>query len=634
MKISYLQVAAMLVGLAIMGCSSTTSDRESSSDVVIQNQPKITVKKKEQLAAVGSGKEVKTLSQPEVQAKPKVTVESSRQHAMQDAVRSKLQPLQKDSAVAAAPVARLAEKKAGGVMPLARLSPSAAAPMGFANGVPPQWRAPSEELDRENYQHFDDNPLKLVSEHPVSTFSIDVDTGSYTNTRRIIKSGQLPRHDAVRVEEFINYFHYNYPAPRSLKVPFNVVTELGPTPWSSNTRLLQIGIKGYEVPKQNLPPANLVFLIDVSGSMQSANKLGLLVNSLKLLTSQLRAEDRISIVVYAGASGVILEPVSGQEKQKILAALDSLSAGGSTNGAAGIRAAYNMAEQGFIKNGINRVILATDGDFNVGTVNFDTLKNMVADKRKSGVSLTTLGFGAGNYNDKLMEQLADVGNGNYAYIDTLQEAQKVLVDEMGSTLKTIAKDVKIQIEFNPSVVSEYRLIGYENRALKREDFNNDKVDAGDIGAGHTVTALYEITLANSGVQHVDPLRYQPSKKSAVVGEHNEIAYLRLRYKQPNSDSSKLIERPIKLDEMKASLAATSGRYRFVASVAAFGQVLRGGKYTGKYDCADVLKLARQSRGKDEFGYRSEFIQLVNLASTLAQPVAHNEQAEHEIRKVE
>jgi Ca-activated chloride channel family protein len=339
----------------------------------------------------------------------------------------------------------------------------------------------------------------------------------------------------------------------------------------------------------------------------------------------LRAQDRISIVVYAGASGVVLEPVSGQEKQKIMAALNSLTAGGRTNGAAGIRDAYAMAEQAFMTGGINRVILATDGDFNVGTVNFEALKNLVAQKRKSGVSLTTLGFGAGNYNDKLMEQLADVGNGNYAYIDTLQEAQKVLVDEMGSTLKTIAKDVKIQIEFNPAVVSEYRLIGYENRALRREDFNNDKIDAGEIGAGHTVTALYEITLANSQAQHIDPLRYQAV--SPVRGDEagSEIAFLRLRYKQPNGEVSKLIERPIKQQEMKSAMASTSTQYQFAASVAAFGQLLRGGRYTGKFAYTDVLQLARQSRGKDRFGYRSEFIQVVNLASTLAQPVAQTSQ---------
>ena len=613
-----LQMTTVALVLALAACSSATTEQE-----IVPAEPQQTP-----ATATSSVTDEKETGQLNVQVKPKSSSADLSVAQAQDTAGSARQVRRKDD------MARMElEKKVEGRVLQERLSPSAAAPnVAMYAGDPLQkraaieeWRAPSEPLDRENYQHFDDNPLKLVAEHPVSTFSIDVDTGSYTNARRIIKSGQMPRHDAVRVEEFINYFNYDYPSPRSIKVPFNVITEVGPTPWSQSTRLLHIGIKGYEVPKASLPPANLVFLIDVSGSMQSADKLGLLKNSLKLLTRQLRAQDRISIVVYAGASGVVLEPVSGQEKQKIRAALDSLTAGGRTNGAAGIRDAYAMAEQAFIKDGINRVILATDGDFNVGTVNFDALKNLVAEKRQSGVSLTTLGFGSGNYNDKLMEQLADVGNGNYAYIDTLQEAQKVLVDEMGSTLKTIAKDVKIQIEFNPAVVSEYRLIGYENRALRREDFNNDKIDAGEIGAGHTVTAIYEITMTNSKAQHIDPLRYQAANKSKAASEnaHNEIAFLRLRYKQPQGDTSRLIERPIKQEAIKAELASTSGQYRFAASVAAFGQLLRGGKYTGQYSYADVLQLARQARGKDLFGYRSEFIQVVNLASSLAQPVARN-----------
>lgn len=486
-----------------------------------------------------------------------------------------------------------------------------------ATGVPDQWRAASEPLDRENYDHYKTNPVKLVAEEPVSTFSIDVDTGSYTNVRRILNSGRLPPKDAVRVEEFINYFGYEYPAPKSMKVPFNVITEVGPSPWSAHSHLLHIGIKGYELAREQLPPANLVFLIDVSGSMQADNKLGLLKNSLKLLTQKLRSQDHISIVVYAGASGVILEPTSGNNKYQIMAALDSLSAGGSTNGAAGIRAAYAMAESVYIKDGINRVLLATDGDFNVGTVNFDALKNLVEEKRQSGVFLTTLGFGDGNYNDKLMEQLADVGNGNYAYIDTLKEAQKVLVDEMGSTLKTIAKDVKIQIEFNPAVVAEYRLLGYENRALRREDFNNDKIDAGEIGAGHTVTALYEIVLTNSEAKLIDPLRYSLDKPVKNGDKNSEIAFLRLRYKQPDRDSSQLIESAINSTQVAKTMTATSVQYQFAASVAGFGQLLRGGEYTHQYSFNDVLQLARQAKGSDPFGYRSEFIQLVNLAATLS-----------------
>ena len=477
-------------------------------------------------------------------------------------------------------------------------------------------RYPLESLDRERYAHLDDNSIKLVSEHPVSTFSIDVDTGSYSNVRRMVREGRLPPKDAVRVEELINYFDYAYRAPRNKKQPFNVVTEMGPTPWNSDTRLLHIGIKGYDIAQNQLPPANLVFLVDVSGSMRSANKIGLLKSSLKLLTKKLRAEDRISIVVYAGASGVVLEPTSGNDKAKIMSALDSLTAGGSTNGAAGIRLAYQMAQQGFMPKGINRVLLATDGDFNVGTVNFEALKNLVEQKRKSGVTLTTLGFGSGNYNDHLMEQLADVGNGNYAYIDTLSEAQKVLINQMSSTFKTIAKDVKIQIEFNPNVVAEYRLIGYENRLLNREDFNNDKIDAGEIGAGHTVTALYEIVLVGGQGARIDPLRYGHKASTKKTGS-NEVAFLKLRYKMPKGNKSTLVTYPINKNSGVSKLAKTSDQFRFSASVAGFGQLLKGGKHTGELKYQDVLQLARGARGDDPFGYRSEFINLVNLTQSIA-----------------
>lgn len=476
-------------------------------------------------------------------------------------------------------------------------------------------RAPSEPLNRENYAHFDNHPIKRASEHPVSTFSVDVDTGSYSNVRRILNAGRLPQQDAVRVEEMINYFAYDYPLPDKEEIPFRVTTEMAPTPWNKQTYLLHIGLKGFELPRQDLPPSNLVFLIDVSGSMQSADKLALLKSSLKLLTKQLRKDDRISLVVYAGASSVVLEPTSGKQKAKIMAALDGLNAGGSTNGAAGIRLAYAMAEQARIKNGINRVLLATDGDFNVGTVNFEALKDLIETKRKSGITLTTLGFGTGNYNDHLMEQLADSGNGNYAYIDTLKEANKVLVTEMASTFKTIAKDVKIQIEFNPLVVAEYRLIGYENRALRREDFNNDKIDAGDIGAGHTVTALYEIALTQSSGQRINDLRY--GENVTTDAQHsNELAFLRLRYKEPQGDKSRLMEWPLLRKDMLNSLAKTSDRFRFSAAVAAFGQRLRNGQYLEEYDYDDILQLARNARGKDHYGYRGEFLTLVGLAQSL------------------
>jgi len=476
-------------------------------------------------------------------------------------------------------------------------------------------RAPGEPTDREQYAHQDDNPVKRAVEQPVSTFSIDVDTGSYANVRRFLNEGRLPPHDAVRVEEMLNYFDYDYPLPDSRQPPFRVSTELAPTPWNPRTRLLAIGVKGYDVPKTRLPPANLVFLIDVSGSMESPDKIGLLKPALKLLVRQLRPEDKVAIAVYAGAAGMVLEPTPGSQKAKIEVALDRLSAGGSTNGGAGIQLAYNLARDGFVKDGVNRVILATDGDFNVGTVNFEALKNLVENQRKSGVALTTLGFGTGNYNDRLMEQLADAGNGNYAYIDTLQEANKTLVEQMSATLLTIAKDVKIQIEFNPALVEEYRLIGYENRVLRRDDFSNDAVDAGDIGAGHTVTALYEIALKGSGGSLTEPLRYgKPAENAESRGD--EIAFLRLRYKQPDADVSQLLEWPIRQDQVIQEGSAASERFRFAAAVAGFGQLLRGGRYTGSFSYDEVLTLARDARGADPYGYRGEFLTLVGLARSL------------------
>jgi len=479
-----------------------------------------------------------------------------------------------------------------------------------------QIRSASVALDRERYHPFDENPVKQVTSQPVSTFSIDVDTGAYANVRRFLNRGDLPRENAVRVEELINYFNYDYPQPET-EQPFSVTTELSTTPWNPNTLLLHVGVQGKDIAKQALPPANLVFLVDVSGSMHSANKLALLKTSLKLLSKQLRRQDNISIVVYAGASGCVLAPTPGDQTAAIGQALDQLTAGGSTNGAAGIRLAYQMAQQGFVKGGINRVILATDGDFNVGTTNFESLIDLVEKKRKGGISLTTLGFGMGNYNDRLMEQIADAGNGNYAYIDTINEAQKVLVDEMSSTLKTIAKDVKIQIEFNPSSVAEYRLVGYENRLLKREDFNNDKIDAGEIGAGHSVTALYELSLVGSKGNLYDPLRYGEDSRLQKSIKNNELAFLRLRYKKPHGDKSSLIEQAINRQTLQTDLAKTSDRFRFSASVAAFGQQLRGADYLNDFDYKDILTLARHSRGKDPFGYRGEFVKLVNLARSLS-----------------
>ncbi len=481
-------------------------------------------------------------------------------------------------------------------------------------------RAASEPRDRENYAHFEDNQTRRVMEHPVSTFSIDVDTGSYANVRRMLNAGRLPARDAVRTEELVNYFSYDYPAHNNRDEPFALYREIAPSPWNENTYLLHLGIRGYDLAETSLPASNLVFLVDVSGSMQSANKLELLKSSLKLLTRQLDADDRVSIVVYAGASGVVLEPTPGNQRARIIASLESLQAGGSTNGAAGIRLAYAMAEQGFIKGGINRVLLATDGDFNVGTSNIEQLKDLVAEKRKTGISLSALGFGTGNYNDYLMEQIADTGNGNYAYIDTLNEAQKVLVDEMNSTLFTIAKDVKIQLEFNPALVSEYRLVGYENRVLNREDFNNDKVDAGEIGAGHTVTALYEISLVPGKGKLIDPLRYQQEKLPGATTD--ELAFLRIRYKEPDSETSKLLEWALDKKEIIADIEKTSTDFRFASAVASFAQELRGGRNIGAFSYPQVYQLAKGALGEDSFGYRSEFIQMVKLAGSISTPGRH------------
>jgi Ca-activated chloride channel family protein len=468
--------------------------------------------------------------------------------------------------------------------------------------------------DRENYAHFEDGSVLRVAEAPVSTFSIDVDTGSYSNVRRFLRDGVLPRQDAVRVEELINYFDYAYAAPRDRGRPFSVHTELAPAPWNPKTHLLRIGLQGWQ-PSGALPPSNLVFLVDVSGSMQSPDKLPLVKSSLKLLVNELSARDSIALVVYAGATGVALEPTPGDRKAQIRAAIDRLEAGGSTNGAAGIELAYAMAAQGHIKGGINRVLLATDGDFNVGTVDFEQLKDLVEDKRKSGVALSTLGFGTGNYNDHLMEQLADAGNGNYTYVDGLTEARRALVPMRAATLQTIAKDVKIQVEFNPAAVSEYRLIGYENRALKREDFNNDAIDAGEIGAGHSVTALYEVALRGSGGERIEALRYGAGE--GKVAGSAEIAWLKLRYKAPDGDTSQLIERAITRSDLARSLDAASESLRFAAAVSGFGQVLRGGRYTGTWGYDDVLRLARASRGADEQGWKGEFVQLVELARGLS-----------------
>jgi Ca-activated chloride channel family protein len=467
----------------------------------------------------------------------------------------------------------------------------------------------------ENYSDFTDNSLQRVAAVPVSTFAIDVDSGSYANIRRFLMNGQKPPRDAVRVEEMLNYFTYDYAGPRDTAQPFLASADIMTTPWNSETRLLRIGIKGYAPDLDERPPANLVFLIDVSGSMQDSDKLPLLKSSLKMLVDELGPRDKITIVTYAGNAGLVLPPTSADNKATIKAAIDGLDAGGSTAGGEGIQLAYAKAREARIEDGINRIFLATDGDFNVGITNLGQIKEMVEEQRKSGIALSTLGFGEGNYNDALMEQVADIGNGNYGYVDSLKEAKRLLVDSLGATMQTIAKDVKIQIEFNPAVIAEYRLIGYENRALNREDFNNDAKDAGEIGAGHTVTALYEIVPVGSQAVGTDPLRYQdentaPNITTGVRPE--EFALLRLRYKAPDGDRSQLIETPLPTAWLSRERSPTADD-RFAAAVAAFGQYLRGNDRLGAYDLDQIADLAREGRGTDPSGYRAEFIDLVELA---------------------
>ncbi|SNW06059.1 Mg-chelatase subunit ChlD [Eikenella corrodens] len=489
-----------------------------------------------------------------------------------------------------------------------------AAPMAEAavGSVATRQMAPPRQ-NTERYGHYEPNPVHAVAEQPVSTFSIDVDTGSYANIRRFLtQTGRLPPADAVRIEEIINYFDYGYAKPTDGK-PFAVHTETVDSPFRSGAKLIRIGIQAKEVSQAALPPANLVFLVDVSGSMYSRDKLPMVKYTLCTLAHQTRAQDRITLVTYADGNKVVLPPTPGNQRQKILAALDSLKAGGSTAGENAIQQAYQAAQRAYIRNGINRILLATDGDFNVGITDFNTLRSMVAEKRKSGISLTTLGFGSGNYNERLMEQLADAGDGNYSYIDSPEEAQKVLHRQLSSTLATVAQDVKIQVEFNPATVKEYRLIGYENRMLAREDFNNDQVDAGDIGAGHNVTALYEIIPAGE-TGWLPESRYQAAP-AANDKAGSEYAFINLRYKLPGQSSSILINRPVATGSKP--LAQGSNATRQAVAAAAFGELLRGGKYSGNFGWPQTLELARNAQFPDRHGLRRQFVQLIEKAQQLS-----------------
>lgn len=491
--------------------------------------------------------------------------------------------------------------------------------IGYVQAAPAADAEYQPPFNTEDYDHINENRFLEATQNPLSTFSIDVDAASYSNMRRFVQYGQEPPADAIRMEEMINYFNYEYEEPKG-DDPFNVITEYAECPWAQGHKLLHVGLQGKQIPTENLPASNLVFLIDVSGSMSAANKLPLLRSSFKLLVDQMREQDRIAIAVYAGAAGLVLPSTSGADKQKLKEAFDKLQAGGSTAGAAGIKLAYQTAREHFVEGGNNRVILATDGDFNVGQSSDSELVRLIEKERESGIFLTVLGFGTGNYKDNKMQQLADKGNGNHAYIDNINEAKKVLVNEFGGTLFTIAKDVKIQIEFNPTQVKGYRLLGYENRLLNKEDFNDDKKDAGELGAGHTVTALYEIIPA--GVEspfmaQVDELKYQETKVSPTASKSKDLATVKLRYKKPDGQKSKLLEQAI--DRKAGKWTKSSNNFRWSAAVAEFAMLLRRSEFKGNANYTQAINLAEGAKGKDPNGYRKEMIDLLKTMKSLVEP---------------
>lgn len=488
--------------------------------------------------------------------------------------------------------------------------------IAVTSGGYPANPAEGQNWNTESYATIHDNIFHSPLNNPLSTFSIDVDAASYSNVRRFLNNGQKPPVDAVRIEELVNYFSYEYSEPKG-DLPFSVNTEVSQAPWNRMHKLVHIGIQGKKIPTEHLPASNLVFLLDVSGSMSYPNKLPLLKSAFSLLTDQLREQDRVSIVVYAGAAGVVLEPTAGNHKEEILAALNRLQAGGSTAGGQGIKLAYKMAREHFVEGGNNRIILATDGDFNIGSSSDAEMERLIEKERESGVFLTVLGFGMGNYKDSKMEVLADKGNGNYAYIDNILEAKKVLVNEFGGTMFTIAKDVKIQVEFNPEMVKSYRLIGYENRKLNDEDFNDDQKDAGELGSGHTVTALYEIVPVGVEEENgsVDPLKYQKQQK-VVKGKYgSELLTVKLRYKKPHGNKSMLLTETIK--DSDRTLDTSSDNFRWSAAVAEFGMLLRDSEFKGASNYLQVVDLANGAKGKDVNGYRAEFIRLVQSGGLLA-----------------
>ncbi|MBY5705336.1 VWA domain-containing protein [Rhizobium leguminosarum] len=527
-----------------------------------------------------------------------------------------------EGSAAALGAAKRAAPAAPGIVPQRQFAEPMAA-IAPSPALPAEGRVQIQlDPNRERFANAAANPIKSVATDPVSTFSADVDSASYSFVRRSLTGGAMPDPQSVRVEEMINYFPYDWPGPDNADQPFKATVTVMPTPWNHDTELMHVAIKGYDIAPATTPHANLVFLIDVSGSMDEPDKLPLLKSAFRLLVNRLKADDTVSIVTYAGNAGTVLTPTRVAEKSKILSAIDRLEAGGSTGGAEGIEAAYNLAKQGFVKDGINRVMLATDGDFNVGPSSDEDLKRIIEERRKDGIFLTVLGFGRGNLNDSLMQTLAQNGNGSAAYIDTLVEAQKTLVEEAGSTLFPIASDVKFQVEFNPERIAEYRLIGYETRALNREDFNNDRVDAGDIGSGHSVTAIYEITPKGSPAVMNDDLRYgaadQVPAEASDSAHQGELAFVKMRYKQPGEEKSALITTPVNDGNAVSTVDAAPQDVRFSVAVAAFGQKLSHVAAVDAYSYQAIADLAATSRGADAFGYRSDFLSLVRLADGLSQ----------------
>ncbi|KJS38839.1 MAG: von Willebrand factor A [Hyphomonas sp. BRH_c22] len=497
----------------------------------------------------------------------------------------------------------------------------------LARSMPMQQVQPEPEF-RDEYEDVDANPVKLTSEEPVSTFSIDVDTAAYANVRRFLKSGSLPPKDAVRIEELINYFDYDYPQPDAGSDPFATQVTMMPSPFNAGRDLIQIGIQGRDIDRDARPPVNLTLLVDVSGSMFSEDKLPLAKQAIKLMLEEMAPTDTVAIVVYAGAAGEILAPTPVSEKRRIVAALEDLQAGGSTAGGEGLRLAYSLAEQELKKDAVNRVMLLTDGDFNVGISDPEQLEDFVSRKRETGIYLSVLGFGRGNYNDAMMQKIAQKGNGTAAYIDTLSEARKVLADDLSGNIFPIADDVKIQVEFNPARIAEYRLIGYETRMLERADFNNDKMDAGDIGAGTSVTAIYEVTPTGSDAAQIDPLRYGEAAKAGST--QGEYAFVKLRYKAPGADTSKLLTYPVTGKDRVASVDEAPEWARFAMAVAGFGEMLKGGDALGTgFGWEAIRTLGAGAKGKDEFGYRAEFIELTRLAETADAQAALNRPAREE-----